>query len=149
MHVCFLCVFTYREVVGLAEIAACLYKREPKYFLPLPFDVLSLISELSASAYRSPSYLFVGICLMFTWTHLRICSCIYLSFPIPNPSNEFLCCHCDTLLLSFCLFSFLDPVLPLPQLLTLNGSVYKLQNITCLEWALTQNFSCLPIATFY
>lgn len=156
MLVYFLWVFTYREVMGLAEIAACLYKREPKYF-SFPSFWLTLIFELCLRlpSYWSSSSLRVGICLINLDLPLHPFLHLFM-IPYPNLSSECLCSHCNALscfhfvLFFFCVFSFLNPVLPVPQLLTLNGSVDKLsESIACLEEALTQNFSCLSIATFY
>lgn len=131
MHVYFLRVFTYTEVMGLAKVAACLSKREPKYFLSFWFTLSFELSVCLSVIF----ILCVCICLIFTWTYLCIRPCIYLWFPTTTLQVDSFALTVMLFLafiLSFffvCVFSFLDPVLPAPQLLTLNGSVYKLQSV--------------------
>lgn len=124
--------------MGLAKIvvdATCHFKREPKYF-PSPSFRFALIFELP-SIYLSP-VIFIPLCAYLSRTYLDLPLLLFCGHLRPSPPNPlqvnspfvFMVCF---FLLSFCLFlfiplPFLDPVLSVPpQLLTLSGSVYKLQ----------------------
>lgn len=118
--------------MGLAKIATCLFKKNQNIFLSFPFDLLSSLSYLSMYL----SIIFIPLCAYL----FPICLDLPLHWllhlfvvPLPlTPSGEFFCSHGVLFLAFICLFlfspfPFLDPVLPVPpQLLTLNGSVYKL-----------------------
>lgn len=107
-------------------------RRTKIFFFSFPFDLLSCLSYVSMYL----SVIFIPLCAYL----FPICLDLSLHWllhlfvvPLPlTPSGEFFCSHGVLFLAFICLFlfslfPFLDPVLPVPpQLLTLNGSVYKL-----------------------
>lgn len=140
MHVYFLRVFTYTEVMGLAKVAACLSKGT-KIF---PF--LLIYSQLRALCLPISHLHPLCVYLSHIYLDLPLHSSLHLFMvPYPNPSSGFLCSHCNALsCFHFVLFFVCVCFLFLIQFsLPLSCSHWMDQFISFRVWALTKFFLCI------